>query len=130
MVGFEDEEPNSLAFQEQLTDRFLEKVIEHLGGNCQIESLVRFAFFENVVVQIQSRPAGLVDRRAIPRLRDSFARGARGLDPRLLSFFQLGQRLPRSVAKGRAKAQVRDVGNVAFVFLAIENIDVKIFYDS
>jgi hypothetical protein len=38
LFGFEDEEPNSLAFQEQLADRFLEKVVADLGGNCQIEN--------------------------------------------------------------------------------------------
>jgi hypothetical protein len=87
LFGFENEEPNALAFQEQLADRFLEKVIENLGGNCQIEAPVRFALFEDIVVQIRSRPVGLIDRRAIPRFRDSFASGARGLDPRRLGFF-------------------------------------------
>ena len=63
MFGFEDEEPNSLAFQEQLADRFLEKVVTDLGGNRQIETPVRFVFFEDVVVQdeLSQGPLKVVD---------------------------------------------------------------------
>ena len=37
MFGFNDKEPNPLAFQKQLTDRFLEKVIEDLGRSGESE---------------------------------------------------------------------------------------------
>jgi hypothetical protein len=39
-IGIEDEQANSLALQQQLSDRLLEKILDDLSGNRQIQTAV------------------------------------------------------------------------------------------
>src|ERR1039458_3711849 len=49
-----------------------------------------------------------------------------GLQPCRLGQLHLAESLFRRLAKARARLQVRDVGNIAAVFLAVEQVDVVI----
>jgi hypothetical protein len=51
LIGFEDDEPDPLPFQEQLADRLLEEVIEDDPGNRQVKTPIRFTFLQDVVVK-------------------------------------------------------------------------------
>jgi hypothetical protein len=70
----------------------------------------------------------LLNRRAIARARRGFAGKLSRLQPGLLGYFNLSERLFESISKSRAEAQVRDVSHVAAVLLAEEDVYVVIFH--
>jgi len=64
-----------------------------------------------------------VDGRPVVRLRNGLSLGARGVQPGLLGDLNLTQRL----LSGRSKRlEVGDVGDVASVLLAVEDVDVVV----
>ena len=65
-----------------------------------------------------------MDRRAMTEALGRLALGVRRLDPRCLGFLQFRQSLPRCVTKSRAEMQVWDIGNVSFIFLIIEYVEL------
>lgn len=89
-----------------------------------------------LLAEIDADPTGIfwaeaarlarVDRRAIARLRDGLPGVARCGEPRFLRLLHLGERLFGGRAERRARFQVGDVGDVAAVLLAVENVDVVV----
>ena len=73
-------------------------------------------------------PAALrrVDRGAIARFGNRLAGLARRCEPCPLGLLHLGEGLLGSRAKGRARLEVRDVGDVAAVLVAVEDVDVVV----
>src|ERR1700722_10393464 len=67
-----------------------------------------------------------VDRRPIARRWNGFSRLARSVEPSVLSFLDLGERLLGRGAECRASVEVRNIGDVAAVLRAIEDVDVVI----
>jgi hypothetical protein len=50
-IRIEDEEADSLAFQQQLPDRLLKKIVNDLLGNRQLETSVRLTLLQDVVIE-------------------------------------------------------------------------------
>ena len=61
-------------------------------------------------------------------VRGSIAFGSRCVEPQFLRGLDLGQRLRRSLAKGRTHGEIRDIRDVASVFFAEENVDVVVLH--
>src|SRR5439155_25416863 len=72
----------------------------------------------------------LINGRPILRLRDRFAALFGDFQPRRLGDLHLPNRLFRRVAAGRTEFQVRNVGDVAGVVVAVENVDMVILHGS
>src|SRR3972149_6670366 len=72
----------------------------------------------------------LIDHRAVARRRDRLTFCPRGLQPSRLGALELRQRLLRCLAEGRARLKVRDVGDVAAVLFAVEDVDVIVAHES
>lgn len=60
------------------------------------------------------------------RLRNGLSLGARGVQPGLLGDLNLTQRLLSGRSKRGARLEVGDVGDVASVLLAVEDVDVVV----
>jgi hypothetical protein len=50
-IRIKDEEADSLAFQQQLPDRLLKKIVNDLLGNRQLETSVRLTLLQDVVIE-------------------------------------------------------------------------------
>src|SRR5437667_828128 len=75
--------------------------------------------------RMRSDSAGaLIDDWAVARRRDRFALFARRLQPGGLGNLHLLNGLKRSGAVGGTEFQVRNVGDVALIFFAVEHVDV------
>jgi hypothetical protein len=71
-------------------------------------------------------PLSGVDRRPVARVGDRLPGIARGREPRLLRLRDLGKRFLWSRADRGAGLEVGDVGDVAAVLLAVEDVDVVV----
>src|SRR5713226_961992 len=60
---------------------------------------------------------------------DRFAFSLRSRKPGFFSDQDFSKSLLRSITEGRAILQIRDIGNISFVFLAVEDVNVIIFHD-
>ena len=67
-----------------------------------------------------------VDRRPVSRLRDRPAEVTSGGEPRLLGLLDLGERFLGRAAESRAPLEVENVGDIAAVLVAVEDVDVVI----
>jgi hypothetical protein len=84
-----------------------------------------FDALERAWTRLDERLPG-VDRGPIARLGDRLAGVARGGEPGLLRLRDLGERLLGRRADRRAGLEVGDVGDVAAVPLAVEDVDVVV----
>ena len=73
-----------------------------------------------------SRRLSRVDRRPVTRLGDRSSGLARCGEPRVLRLRHLGERFLWSRAERRARLEIGDVGDVAAVLVAVEDVDVVV----
>jgi hypothetical protein len=67
-----------------------------------------------------------VDRWPVPRLRDRLAGVVRSGEPGLLRLLDLGESFFGGRTEGRAGVEVGNVGDVAAVLIAVEDVDVVV----
>ena len=72
----------------------------------------------------------LVDRGSIAGLGNWLTRLPRSCQPVPFGLLELGQRLLRRVVEGGAGEKVWDIGHVAAVLVAPEDVDVVVLHDS
>lgn len=72
----------------------------------------------------------MVDDRPITRLRDRLRCLSRSRDPRTARALHFRERLFGSRAERRARIEIRDVGDVPAILVAVENVDVIVAHES